>query len=185
MRPRFTELDYAIVAVAPALIMVLVGSLVLFLVGIFYDGQFPWRLNFIMCMFVLGIVANARVGIEVSAIQATVLGGILGVLVLFSVMRFVPGGVVLATVLLGVVWWLSTRLVYDCTVSEEEGETVVGVKMTLTAPGCGMGPVIAADAQSKIMTIEGVDDAKVELVWEPAWNQDMISEEGKMKLGMI
>lgn len=76
-------------------------------------------------------------------------------------------------------------LVYDCSVEEEDGQTVVGVKMTLTAPGCGMGPVIAADAQSKIMTIEGVDDAKVELVWDPAWNQDMISEEGKMKLGMI
>ena len=76
-------------------------------------------------------------------------------------------------------------LVYDCTVADEDGETVVGVKMTLTAPGCGLGPVIAADAQSKIMTIEGVDDARVDLVWDPAWNQDMISEEGKMKLGMI
>ena len=61
----------------------------------------------------------------------------------------------------------------------------VNVAMTLTAPGCGMGPVIAADAQAKIMTIEGVDDARVELVWDPAWNQEMISEEGKMKLGMI
>jgi metal-sulfur cluster biosynthetic enzyme len=59
------------------------------------------------------------------------------------------------------------------------------VKMTLTAPGCGMGPVIAADAQAKIMTIDGIDDARVELVWDPAWNQEMISEEGKMKLGMI
>ncbi|MBB5352278.1 putative FeS assembly SUF system protein SufT [Haloferula luteola] len=76
-------------------------------------------------------------------------------------------------------------LVYDCSITEEDGQTVVGVKMTLTAPGCGMGPVIAADAQAKIMTIEGVDDARVELVWDPAWNQDMISEEGKMKLGMI
>lgn len=76
-------------------------------------------------------------------------------------------------------------LVYDCTISEEDGKTVVGIKMTLTAPGCGMGPVIAADAQSKVMTIEGIDDAKVDLVWDPAWNQDMISEEGKMKLGMI
>ena len=76
-------------------------------------------------------------------------------------------------------------LVYDCKISEEDGKTTVGIKMTLTAPGCGMGPVIAADAQAKIMTIEGIDDATVELVWDPAWNQDMISEEGKMKLGMI
>ncbi len=77
-------------------------------------------------------------------------------------------------------------LVYDCSIDEDAEEgTVVNVKMTLTAPGCGMGPVIAADAQARVMTIEGIDDAKVELVWEPAWNQDMISEEGKMKLGMI
>jgi probable FeS assembly SUF system protein SufT len=76
-------------------------------------------------------------------------------------------------------------LVYDCTVSQEGEKTVVGVKMTLTAPGCGMGPVIAADAQARILTIEGVDDARVELVWDPPWNQEMISEEGKMKLGMI
>lgn len=76
-------------------------------------------------------------------------------------------------------------LVYDCTVKEEEGETTVQVKMTLTAPGCGMGPTIAADAQSKILTLDGVSHAQVDLVWDPAWNQDMISEEGKMKLGMI
>ena len=76
-------------------------------------------------------------------------------------------------------------LVYDCIIEDIGGQTVVSVKMTLTAPGCGMGPVIAADAQAKIMTIEGIDDARVELVWDPAWNQEMISEEGKMKLGMI
>ena len=76
-------------------------------------------------------------------------------------------------------------LVYDCAIAEIEGQTVVTVKMTLTAPGCGMGPVIAADAQAKIMTLDGIDDARVELVWDPAWNQEMISEEGKMKLGMI
>ncbi|MDA0766988.1 MAG: putative Fe-S cluster assembly protein SufT [Verrucomicrobia bacterium] len=76
-------------------------------------------------------------------------------------------------------------LVYDCAVSEEDGQTIVNVKMTLTAPGCGMGPVIAADAQARVMTLDGIDDAKVELVWDPPWNQDMISEEGKMKLGMI
>ena len=76
-------------------------------------------------------------------------------------------------------------LVYDCSLEQSEGKTIASVKMTLTAPGCGMGPVIAADAQARIMGIEGIDDARVELVWDPAWNQDMISEEGKMKLGMI
>jgi len=76
-------------------------------------------------------------------------------------------------------------LVYDCRIEEIDGRTVVTVKMTLTAPGCGMGPVIAADAQAKIMMLEGIAEARVELVWDPAWNQEMISEEGKMKLGMI
>ena len=77
-------------------------------------------------------------------------------------------------------------LIYDCRVNtSESGETSVLVRMTLTAPGCGMGPTIAADAQARIMTIEDMDDAAVELVWDPPWNQSMISEEGKMKLGMI
>ena len=76
-------------------------------------------------------------------------------------------------------------LVYDCHIEEADGKKNVMVKMTLTAPGCGMGPVIAADAQAKIMTLDQVDDAKVEIVWDPAWTQEMITEEGKMKLGMI
>lgn len=61
----------------------------------------------------------------------------------------------------------------------------VNVAMTLTAPGCGMGPAIAEDAKSKILLVPGVSDADVRITWEPAWNQQMISEEGKMKLGLI
>jgi probable FeS assembly SUF system protein SufT len=77
-------------------------------------------------------------------------------------------------------------LVYDCNVDfSGDAGTRVEVKMTLTAPGCGMGPAIAQDAKSKIMTIAGVDEAEVELVWDPPWNQNMISEAGKMKLGLI
>ncbi|MCH1510264.1 MAG: iron-sulfur cluster assembly protein, partial [Akkermansiaceae bacterium] len=75
--------------------------------------------------------------------------------------------------------------VYDCKLTEVDEGTDVDVKMTLTAPGCGMGPVIAADAQARIMSLSEINDARVELVWDPAWNQDMISEEGKMKLGMV
>lgn len=61
----------------------------------------------------------------------------------------------------------------------------VNVAMTLTAPGCGMGPVIAEDAKSKILLVPGVAAADVRITWEPPWNQSMISEEGKMKLGLI
>ena len=76
-------------------------------------------------------------------------------------------------------------LVYDCTLDEADGKTTANIKMTLTAPGCGMGPVIAADAQARVITVEGVTEANVDLVWDPPWNQDMISEEGRMKLGMV
>jgi probable FeS assembly SUF system protein SufT len=77
-------------------------------------------------------------------------------------------------------------LVYDCRLTKkDDGGTRVEVKMTLTAPGCGMGPAIAHDAQSKILSIDGIDEADVQLVWDPPWNQNMISEAGRMKLGMI
>src|SRR3984893_18319212 len=77
-------------------------------------------------------------------------------------------------------------LVYDCRlIKNDGGATKVEVKMTLTAPGCGMGTAIAHDAQSKILSIDGVDEADVQLVWDPPWNQNMISEAGRMKLGMI
>jgi probable FeS assembly SUF system protein SufT len=77
-------------------------------------------------------------------------------------------------------------LVYDCLVVPQEGKGAkVNVKMTLTAPGCGMGPTIAAEAQQKVMSVPGVEEADVELVWDPPWNQGMISEVGKMKLGLI
>jgi probable FeS assembly SUF system protein SufT len=80
-------------------------------------------------------------------------------------------------------------LVYDCSITRpaegsNEGAKIL-VQMTLTAPGCGMGPTLAAEAKSKLESIPGVDEANVELVWDPPWNQSMISEAGKMKLGLI
>jgi len=78
-------------------------------------------------------------------------------------------------------------LIYDCQVTSLEGETKykVDVKMTLTAPGCGMGPVIQQDVQNKVISIENVEEANVELVWEPQWNQGMMTEAAKLQLGMM
>ena len=67
---------------------------------------------------------------------------------------------------------------------KEKGR-VAFVDLTLTAPGCGMGPVIAEDVKGKVLELPGVDDAEVEIVWDPPWTQDLISEEGKMELGLI
>ena len=71
-------------------------------------------------------------------------------------------------------------LVYDVDVNDNK----VAVKMTLTAPGCGMGTMIAQDAREKILSLDGVDDATVDLVWEPPWDPSRISEEARQKLGI-
>ncbi len=77
-------------------------------------------------------------------------------------------------------------LVYSLDVTKTEGGGFkADVAMTLTAPGCGMGPAIAEDAKGKLLLVPGLSEADVRIVWEPVWNQSMISEEGKMKLGLI
>lgn len=76
-------------------------------------------------------------------------------------------------------------LVYSLDIKHSESGASVTVQMTLTAPGCGMGPIIASEARQKILTIDGISDAAVELVWDPPWSPDRISEEGKQKLGMV
>jgi len=75
-------------------------------------------------------------------------------------------------------------LIYDMQVEDGEKGKHISVKMTLTAQGCGMGPVIADDAKQRILALPEVDTAVVDIVWEPAWNPRMISDEGKKVLGL-
>ena len=77
-------------------------------------------------------------------------------------------------------------LVYDCDIKPlEKGGNRVEVKMTLTAPGCGMGETIRRDVESKIKDVPGVAEVDVQLVWEPQWNQSMMSEAAKLQLGLM
>ncbi|MGD9764730.1 MAG: putative Fe-S cluster assembly protein SufT [Candidatus Binatia bacterium] len=77
-------------------------------------------------------------------------------------------------------------LIYDLALEQlPAGGTRVTVKMTLTAPGCGMGDIIAQDAKSRIEGIPGVAEADVEVVFDPPWNQQMMSEAAKLELGML
>ena len=77
-------------------------------------------------------------------------------------------------------------LIYDLVYKKMENDKYyINIKMTLTAPGCGMGPVIAQDVETKISNLNFVNDILVEVVWEPLWNQEMMSEEAKLKLGMF
>jgi probable FeS assembly SUF system protein SufT len=75
-------------------------------------------------------------------------------------------------------------LVYDMRIAPEGDGRRVDVKMTLTAQGCGMGASIAGDARMKLLGLPGVTDATVDVVWDPPWNPQMISPEGKERLGM-
>lgn len=76
-------------------------------------------------------------------------------------------------------------LVYDLHLEPlPSGRSKIFVKMTLTAPGCGMGTVIAADAQQKLLELPGIEDASVEIVWDPPWHHSMISPAGRARLGL-
>lgn len=84
-------------------------------------------------------------------------------------------------------------LVYECEVTPLESAVASGtvsgyrvdIKLTLTAPGCGMGEVLKKDAESKILNLPGVKEAEVELVWEPPWDQSKMSDAAKLKLGLL
>jgi len=77
-------------------------------------------------------------------------------------------------------------LIYDLKLDffKEKG-TAVEIKMTLTAPGCGMGPAIAEDARNKVLQVPGIFDVNIHLVWDPQWNRDMMTEEAKLQLGLL
>ena len=77
-------------------------------------------------------------------------------------------------------------LVYSCDVhTDDNGDRVVDVKMTLTAPGCGMGDVLVQDVREKVEVIPTVKRADVELVFDPPWNQSMMSEAALLQTGMM
>lgn len=77
-------------------------------------------------------------------------------------------------------------LVYSCQVLPLGKEDYrVEVIMTLTAPGCGMGPVLIGEVEEKIRQIHGVTEVKVELVFDPPWSRDMMSDEAKLQLGLL
>jgi probable FeS assembly SUF system protein SufT len=76
-------------------------------------------------------------------------------------------------------------LIYDCRlVPQEQGGFLAEVRMTLTAPGCGMGPVLQQDVSNRLLALEEIDEANVELVWDPPWNQGMMTDAARLQLGL-
>ena len=77
-------------------------------------------------------------------------------------------------------------LIYTCEILPlGKNDHQVHIVMTLTAAGCGMGPVLIGEVEAKIRKIEGVSDVKVELVFDPPWTRDKMSDEAKLQLGLL
>ena len=76
-------------------------------------------------------------------------------------------------------------LIYDLKISGKTNNQDIHIKMTLTAPGCGMGPSIAQDVETKVSVLNGIKAVNVELVWDPQWDKAMMTEEAKLQLGML
>jgi len=78
-------------------------------------------------------------------------------------------------------------LIYDCQLTpiDSGNNYKADVKMTLTAPGCGMGPTLAQDVQNKLLMIEEIEESNVDLVWDPPWNQGMMTDAAKLQLGLM
>jgi probable FeS assembly SUF system protein SufT len=77
-------------------------------------------------------------------------------------------------------------LIYDCDIRRlDDGRREVDIRMTLTAPGCGMGEVLAADVRDKVQAVPTVAKANVEVVFDPPWTQEMMSEAARLQTGMF
>lgn len=76
-------------------------------------------------------------------------------------------------------------LIYECNTLLQEDKYSVVIKMTLTAAGCGMGPVLVADIEQKIRSIQEVNEVKVDLVFDPPWDRSMMTDVAKLQLGMM
>jgi len=114
-----TSIDYVVIALSPALIMALVGSLCFFLLEIGYQGEFGGRLNWILFCFVFAIVLIARISIEEGKEKALFYGLALSGAVALAVLKFVPSPFI-AWGLIAVVWWCANKLTWDCTVIDDE-----------------------------------------------------------------
>ena len=125
-----TMIDYLVIAVSPALIMALVGSLVFFLIEVFYQGNFQGRLQYIFALFVIGAVLIARISIEDGRERAAFFALPLGIAVLLAINKFVvfqgslldPLTSLINLCLIALIWWAADKLTWDCTLIDEQEE---------------------------------------------------------------
>jgi hypothetical protein len=125
-RPRGTLVDYLVAAIEPALIMIMVGSLMFFLLDLTYEGPFLERLRWLLFWFILGIVLITRVSMQIGSSLARGYGVALGGAVAL-VATVLTGFQPFLLVILAVVWWPTHKLTYDCTLLDEDQDAGVGL----------------------------------------------------------
>jgi hypothetical protein len=118
-KPQKTAADYMVIALSPALIMALVGSLCFFLVEVFYHGQMEGSVRWVLFWFVLGVVLVSRLGIEQTPEHAALYGLALGLAVWLYLVRTHPSYLI-GLVLLAIVWFCAHKLVWDCTLIDDD-----------------------------------------------------------------
>ncbi len=125
---RATLVDHLVAAIEPALIMVMVGGLMFFLLDVWYDGPVLERMRYILFWFIFGIVLITRVSMEIGGEQAKGYGVMLGGAVAL-VITVLGGFQPFALLAMGVAWWATHKLTYDCTLLDEDQDTGVGLLM--------------------------------------------------------
>ena len=139
-RSRGTLVDYLVAAIEPALIMIMVGSLMFFLLDIWYEGEFLDRLRWILFWFVFGIVLITRVSMQIGSALAKGYGVALGGAVAL-VATMLAGFQPFLLVVMGIVWWATHKLTFDCTLLDEDQDAGVGLLQE-----SGLDPSALADA---------------------------------------
>jgi hypothetical protein len=164
MRPRPTLSDYVVIAISPALIMALIGSLVFFLVELFYQGQYEARLQYVFALFVFAAVLIGRISIEEGRERALVFSVVLAVAVLLVMGKFVQfSGIfdrlswVINVGLVVLILWCADKLTWDCTVIDEQ-EDASGEGLLQTA-GMDEAPEDKGAASPEPEAASGRDEA--------------------------
>ena len=142
-----TLADYLVIAVSPALIMTLVGSLVFFLLEVFYQGNFTGRLHYILSLFIFAAVLIGRIAIEEGKERAAMFALPLAGATMLAIVRFVEfqgplgqASFIINFGLVALIWWCAHKLTWDCTMIDE------------TEPGSGEGLLDAAGLGEKFNT---------------------------------
>jgi hypothetical protein len=138
-----TLADYLVIAVSPALVMALIGSLIFFLLSIFYDGAYSERVYLVFALFIFAAVLIARIAIELGADRAMMYAAPLALVTALALTSFLDASLLVVLILIGLIWWSAHKLTIDCTLIDESqdasGEGLLEVAGLVKRPG-GQAP---------------------------------------------